>query len=74
MYLHYKYGERENGDLRDGDPARSLAKFHAALQKQAIEEFKAKNNPDPEIWAKMIRLKFPRGLLAIDDSKIDDVE
>jgi hypothetical protein len=74
MYLQYKYGDQENGDWRDGDPEKSLAKFHAILQKQAIEEFKSKNNIDPDHWARMLRLKFPRGLFAIDYSKIDDVE
>jgi hypothetical protein len=74
MYLHFKYGDIEGDDVRNGDPAKALAKFHAVLQKKAIEEFKAQASPDPDLWARMIRLKFPRGLLASDDTKIDDVE
>jgi len=60
MYLHYKYGDRENGRRMDGDPAQSLYNFHLARQKEAI--MKLEQEIDSHIWAQMMNKYFPMGI------------
>eukprot|EP00475_Leptophrys_vorax_P044267 TRINITY_DN8806_c0_g1_i1.p1 TRINITY_DN8806_c0_g1~~TRINITY_DN8806_c0_g1_i1.p1 ORF type:complete len:621 (+),score=176.81 TRINITY_DN8806_c0_g1_i1:151-1863(+) len=68
MYLQYKYGERAAGERTDGDPAKSLEKYHRTLQEQAIEKLQART--DPKLWEEMIAKKFPNGgIFAVGPAK-----
>eukprot|EP00475_Leptophrys_vorax_P026361 TRINITY_DN3716_c0_g1_i1.p1 TRINITY_DN3716_c0_g1~~TRINITY_DN3716_c0_g1_i1.p1 ORF type:complete len:622 (+),score=174.53 TRINITY_DN3716_c0_g1_i1:214-1866(+) len=61
MYLHYKYGDVDNGGgQRDGDPALALKKFHLILQKEAIDQLQ--KTVDERLWNQMMNLHFPQGI------------
>eukprot|EP00475_Leptophrys_vorax_P034831 TRINITY_DN5674_c0_g1_i1.p1 TRINITY_DN5674_c0_g1~~TRINITY_DN5674_c0_g1_i1.p1 ORF type:complete len:569 (+),score=115.04 TRINITY_DN5674_c0_g1_i1:197-1708(+) len=72
MYLHYKYGDIPNGNRMNGDPARSLAAFHAELQRKAIAVLKEKS--DPAVWRIMMTFRFPKGIFAIDNTVLMPAE
>jgi hypothetical protein len=62
MYLHYKYGDIEGNERRDGDPAVALRKFHLVLQRAAME--KLQKETDPNLWAEMEKTRFPNGIFS----------
>eukprot|EP00475_Leptophrys_vorax_P035562 TRINITY_DN58695_c0_g1_i5.p2 TRINITY_DN58695_c0_g1~~TRINITY_DN58695_c0_g1_i5.p2 ORF type:complete len:593 (+),score=134.04 TRINITY_DN58695_c0_g1_i5:2151-3929(+) len=78
MYLHYKYGDRRNGNQMEGDPEKALIKFHLQLQRAAIEELQKKVQ-DPVLWSEMVSTYFPSGSIfpveevpVVEDNKAQD--
>jgi hypothetical protein len=68
MYLQQKHGDKLNGNVMDGDPALALAKFHSELQREALEKLKKDTNPD--LWAMMMKNRFPSGICGSDNTTI----
>jgi hypothetical protein len=62
QYLEYKYGDTlgDGNRMMRGEPGKALAKFHADLQRIAIEDFK--KSQDPALWDKMLAAYFPKGI------------
>jgi hypothetical protein len=72
MYLPDKYGDLENPEngKRMGDASKALKAFHLELQLAVIEKLKSETSSD--LWDRMMRVKFPKGIFVKD--AFEDVE